>query len=118
MTNLYWWETAHRIADSNQGLGSSLAWTFGAFNVFALTYVSVNMFVAVITTVFIDVRSTENPGGGLTSTQTEDEEKRVRRVQEQRDDWVAPGYFLPALGGEGPYIEVEKPQRERAGLIW
>ena len=33
MANLYWWETAHRIADANRGIGATLAWVFGIFNV-------------------------------------------------------------------------------------
>ena len=47
MANLYWWETAHRLADANNGLGSVIAWHYGALNVFLLTYATVNMFVAV-----------------------------------------------------------------------
>ena len=114
--NLYWWETAHRIMDANDGcgqplptlvdlpaspaqvrscfnsigpatcdqrdemqvdstglivssvsehtsyllrLGSIIAWGYGLFNVLFLTYISVNMFVAVITTVFADVSSSK-----------------------------------------------------------
>jgi hypothetical protein len=97
MANLYWWETAHRIEDANDGLGSIIAWGYGIFNVMFLTYVSVNMFVAVITTVFADVRSAENPGGGMTG------EVEIKKVKKSKP-WKAPFYFVEALGGEGgPY---------------
>jgi hypothetical protein len=83
-----------------------------------LTYVSVNFFVAVITTVFMDQRSLENPGGGFTVA----ERKSLGKAEEQRQrhlaEWSAPAYFVPALGGRGPYAELEKPTGERQGLIW
>ena len=112
MANLYWWETAHRISDSNSGLGSNIAWGYGLFNVFMLTYVSVNMFVAVITTVFMDVRSAENPTGGMSAPEEEEVE------DEEPRKWSKPFYFVAALGGEGPYIEEAKEDpKQRKGII-
>lgn len=98
MANLYWWETAHRIVDANDGLGSLIAWEYGLFNVMFLTYVSVNMFVAVITTVFADVRSVENPAGGFKP----EIDKPVKEIKK----WNKPFYYITALGGPGgPYVQ-------------
>ena len=87
--------------------------------VFALTNVSVNMFVAVITTVFMDVRSIDNPGGGLTTSEQAKQAKKAATAAQQRDAWTAPWYFVAAMGGEGPYVEGDKENpRDRNGLIW
>ena len=76
MANLYWWETSYRISEANDGLGSVIAWGYGIFNVMFLTYVSVNMFVAVITTVFADVRGAEaKTNAALEAKQAAKEEK-------------------------------------------
>eukprot|EP01052_Picozoa_sp_SAG31_P073623 SAG31_NODE_32660_length_353_cov_0.610236_1_plen_91_part_01 len=91
MANLYWWETAHRVADANTGVGSSIAWAFGLFNVFALTYISINMFVAVITSIFMDVRSLQNPGGGLT-TADQAEMASKSAAQQRQESWTQPWY--------------------------
>jgi hypothetical protein len=123
MANLYWWETAHRISDANVGMGSVIAWGFGAFNVFFLSYVTVNMFVAVITTVFMDVRSEGNAeggfGAGTDETFEEKFKRQARELQEASDRWKKPPYFVPLFGGEGPFIESAKEDpAERKGLIW
>lgn len=113
--------------------GSIIAWGFGFFNVFVLTYVSVNMFVAVITTVFADVRSAENPAGAMGSSETPTAEKvlhpdsrcdsnsvvlshplpqwenRRKIYAAQHAAWQRPGYFMEALGGRGPHLEKQHP---------
>ena len=132
MANLYWWETAHRFADANNGLGSSIAWGFGMFNVFFLTYVTVNMFVAVITTVFMDVRSAQAPdegvGGGEAAVDAVTKRDNMLAArQEEADAWKKPFYYIGALGGRSPFEEHEslygpesKEQRDitsRQGVI-
>ena len=121
MANLYWWETAHRLADANNGLGSLISWSFGTFNVFFLSYITVNMFVAVITTVFMDVRSANAPdeglGGGeeqaLGAIQKREQAKQVR--DERAEKWRVPFYFVAALGGRGPFEEHEALYSDDAG---
>jgi hypothetical protein len=122
MANLYWWETAHRYMDANLGLGSDIAWMYGLFNVFFLTYVTVNMFVAVITTVFMDVRSQDDPSAGLGGERETLEQKRegeIAELAQKTDNWSKPFYFVSALGGRGPLVEsqTEEPA-DRNGLIW
>ena len=119
MACLYWWETAHRFVDSGKtspnDLGAIIAWGYGALNILLLTYVCVNMFVAVITTVFADVRSAENPDGGM----VEKKEKGSKKAY--REKWTKPFYYVAALGGpDGPYEERKKKgeqEKERLGLI-
>ena len=55
MTNLYWWETAYQLEDVQGGLGSAISWLFGLIVVFMLSWVTVNMFVAVICDTFSEV---------------------------------------------------------------
>ena len=69
------------------------------------------MFVAVVTTVFMDVRSAERPEGGMHGGGEEEEEELPR-------EWSKPFYYVPYFGGEGPYIEAMKEPEERTGLIW
>jgi hypothetical protein len=101
MACLYWWETAHRMLDANDGMGSDIAWAYGAVNVILFTYVSVNMFVAVITTVFADVRGAEKVAEKLLS------DKQVQSTDGSGDTqspWAPPWYYVPALGGpNGPH---------------
>jgi hypothetical protein len=47
MTQLYWWETASAIENTNYGISSSIAWYCGFFIVILLAFLAVNMFVAV-----------------------------------------------------------------------
>ena len=83
--------------------GSLIAWAFGMINVFFLTMVTVNMFVAAVTTIFMDQRSNATPP----------DEKALAIAQAKKDDaadvsaasWTAPFYFVSAFGGEGPYVE-------------
>jgi hypothetical protein len=111
MAQLYWWETAHRYYDANIGLGSTIAWGFGIFNIMFLTYVSVNMFVAVITTVFADVRSIENASGGMTAEDSPADKlaQKEQKYQERLDAWTKPFYYVAFFGGEGPFKEKMKP---------
>ena len=119
MACLYWWETAHRFSDygatSPNDLGAEIAWSYGLINVTFLTYISVNMFVAVITTVFADVRSAENPEGGMKGKDDKPNKKAYR------DKWTPPFYYVKALGGpSGPYEEKKKKgeqEADREGLI-
>eukprot|EP01043_Picozoa_sp_COSAG02_P015294 COSAG02_NODE_649_length_18914_cov_30.645868_1_plen_1639_part_10 len=120
MANLYWWETAHRLADANNGLGSMISWSFGTFNVFFLSYITVNMFVAVITTVFMDVRTANAPDEGLGdegqamgAIERRDAAKQIRDDRAER--WNKPFYFVAALGGRGPFEEHESLYGEDAG---
>ena len=115
MANLYWWETAHRIMDANDGLGSVIAWGYGIFNVMFLTYVSVNMFVAVITTVFADVRSAENPDGGM----MEKKEKKDRDYDSKvYPKWNRPFYYVESLGGiGGPYEASRRVKKKEQYII-
>lgn len=115
MVMLYWWETAYRIEDANIGMGSSIAWAFGAFNVFILTYVTANMFVAVITTIFMDVRSQEEQRGAFGDKRETLEQKQARldeELERRRKAWSPPAYFVVALGGDGPFGD------RTQGLIW
>lgn len=57
MTQLYWWETAAAIENTNYGISSSLAWYFGFSIVIMLAFLAVNMFVAVITATFAAARA-------------------------------------------------------------
>lgn len=91
---------------SEPGPGSLIAWHFGMINVFLLTMVTVNMFVAAVTTIFMDMRSNATPP---------DEKKLAIAKQQQReaDDnsaaaWSKPPYFVAAFGGEGPYVETKR----------
>eukprot|EP01052_Picozoa_sp_SAG31_P010413 SAG31_NODE_570_length_14016_cov_10.573543_4_plen_2093_part_00 len=81
------------------GPGSIIAWGFGAFNVGMLTLVSVNMFVAAVTTIFMDQRSTENPDGGAVARKD-----RTKKLQAAAA-WSKPPYFVSLFGGEGPFVE-------------
>ena len=120
MACLYWWETAHRYTDfgatSPNDLGSDIAWVYGMINITFLTYISVNMFVAVITTVFADVRGAENPAGGMKAKADKPNKKKA-----YRDKWTPPFYYIKALGGpDGPYEEKKKKgedEKDREGLI-
>jgi hypothetical protein len=117
MAQLYWWETAHRYVDSGaaegwEDLGSKIAWSYGITNIFLMTYVTVNMFVAVITTTFADVRSVENAAGGLVADDLSASEKfdaKFKKYQAKADSWKPPFYFVGVLGGEGPFKEKLKP---------
>ena len=60
MANLYWWETGYRTQDTGLGLAATTAYDFGFIIVFVLSMVSVNMFVAVITDTFGNVRHEES----------------------------------------------------------
>eukprot|EP01048_Picozoa_sp_COSAG05_P012676 COSAG05_NODE_1288_length_5275_cov_2.247488_2_plen_1217_part_00 len=59
MTNLYWWETAYQLQDVEAGLGSDISWIFGFVIVLILSWVTVNMFVAVICDTYSEVMSQE-----------------------------------------------------------
>ena len=117
MSQLYWWETAHRFVDSGavegwHDLGSKIAWSYGICNVFLMTYVTVNMFVAVITTTFADVRSQENPNGAFADDELSANEKfdaKFKKYQAKADAWKPPPYYVAVLGGEGPFREKLKP---------
>ena len=120
MACLYWWETAHRyfdagVAEGWNDLGSVIAWGYGITNIFLMTYVTVNMFVAVITTTFADVRSVENATGGMVAAEdlsaTEKFDAKFKKYQEKADEWKKPFYFIKWLGGEGPFQEKLKPPR-------
>jgi hypothetical protein len=121
MANLYWWETAHRLADANSGLGSIISWSFGTFNVFFLSYITVNMFVAVITTVFMDVRSASAPDEGLGGGEEQavgaiEKRNKANDIRDERaKKWKQPFYFIKALGGRGPFEEHEALYSEDAG---
>lgn len=93
------------------GPGSAIAWVFGAFNVFMLTMVTVNMFVAAVTTIFMDQRSTTNPDGAAAAPPRTP--KQVKQ-DEKAAAWTQPFYFVAACGGEGPYVE---PKRAELGEI-
>jgi hypothetical protein len=56
MTNLYWWETAYQLEDTDAGLASNIAWIFGLIVVFILSWVAINMFVAVICSTWDEMR--------------------------------------------------------------
>ena len=99
---------------SGGGPGSMIAWGFGALNVFLLTMVSVNMFVAAVTTIFMDQRSAENPDGGAGTAATTKADAAKAKVAEMRAAWTAPPYYVKALGGEGPFVE---PMRAVLGEI-
>ncbi|MDA8639371.1 ion transporter [bacterium] len=83
------------------GPGSMVAWAFGALNVFLLTMVSVNMFVAAVTTIFMDQRSAESPDGGAVAPKDVSKAKKQQRAEK----WTAPPYYNKQCGGEGPYVE-------------
>ena len=120
MANLYWWETAHRLADANNGLGSVIAWHYGALNVFLLTYVTVNMFVAVITTVFMDVRTAtvaEATGDRAAKTAVEKRDEAEAARAALGEKWSKPFYFIAFCGGEGPFAEPLKAPEDRQGYI-
>lgn len=119
MVMLSWWETAARISDANVGQGSSIAWIFGAINVFMLTYVTSNMFVAVITTVFMDVRRSDDVElGRHRNTLAQKQSKIDAALLDRANSWTPPVYFVAAFGGDGPYVEQQKEPAERRGLIW
>ena len=89
MTNLYWWETAHQIEDVQGGLGSAISWIFGLIVVFMLSWVTVNMFVAVICDTFSDVL---------------DQQKKFGEVEEEEDldehaveDKIVRNHHMPAM---------------------
>jgi hypothetical protein len=109
MANLYWWETAHRIMDSNDGLGSNIAWGYGLLNVCMLTYISLNMFVAVITTVFADVRSAENPTGGMTAEKPDKADRDYENKVYPK--WNKPFYYVGGLGGPGGPYEARRREK-------
>ena len=118
MACLYWWETAHRFLDANvNSVSANIAWFYGAFNVFILTMVTVNMFVAAVTTIFMDQRSAENPEGGGVSAQIDDPDAPTKK-EIRAENWSKPFYYIPAFGGEGPYVENAKEDpKERLGII-
>lgn len=88
------------------GPGSLIAWVFGMVNVFFLTMVTVNMFVAAVTTVFMDMRSNATPPDekALAIAKTE----RRETADSKAAGWSKPPYFVPAFGGEGPYVETKR----------
>ena len=57
MTQLYWWETAYIIENSDAGVSSTIAWYSGFLIVVMLAFLTVNMFVAVITNTFAAARA-------------------------------------------------------------
>eukprot|EP01052_Picozoa_sp_SAG31_P009471 SAG31_NODE_498_length_14861_cov_3.405026_2_plen_158_part_00 len=69
------------------------------------------MFVAVITTVFADVRSTEHPVGGMSYSEKPAAKKEAERERNAKlhAAWNPPVYFVAALGGRGPYEEAQHP---------
>eukprot|EP01052_Picozoa_sp_SAG31_P044872 SAG31_NODE_7983_length_1549_cov_1.519310_1_plen_383_part_10 len=111
MANLYWWETAHRVVDANSGLGSIIGWHYGLVNVFLLTYISVNMFVAVITTIFADVRSAENPDGGMVAKAAKTD--RDYDSEDKWPKWNKPFYYVQGLGGKGGPYEAKRRLRKK-----
>lgn len=121
------------------GPGSAIAWVFGAFNVFMLTMVTVNMFVAAVTTIFMDQRSVENPDGAAaarprTPRQQEMDARsagemilllaascfpNVKLALTRKStccfaEWTKPFYYVAPFGGEGPFVE---PMRAGLGEI-
>ena len=73
MTNLYWWETAYQIEDVQGGLGSAISWLFGLIVVFMLSWVTVNMFVAVICDTFSNVLAQQAKFDGEDEEEEEDD---------------------------------------------
>ena len=79
MTNLYWWETAYQLEDVQGGLGSAISWVFGLIVVFMLSWVTVNMFVAVICDTFSDVLAQQSKFDEV----DEEEEEEENSVEEK-----------------------------------
>ena len=93
MTNLYWWETAYQLEDVDGGLGSSISWLFGFVIILILSWVTVNMFVAVICDTYSDVTSQE---AKYASDDEEDEDDtRVLDIGETPAAWADP--YAPEL---------------------
>ena len=59
MAALYYWEDGYRIGDSEYGLNSEIGWWFAFTIVLVLSYLTVNMFVAVICDTFGAARDNE-----------------------------------------------------------
>jgi len=76
-----------------------------------LTMVTVNMFVAAVTTIFMDQRSVENPDGAAASPPRT---PKQMEMDENSAAWTKPAYYVPPFGGEGPYVE---PLRGELGSI-
>ena len=83
--------------------GSLIAWTFGMVNVFLLTMVTVNMFVAAVTTIFMDMRSNATPPDEKALAIAKDNRRAVD--DDKAAAWTKPFYFVEPFGGEGPYVE-------------
>ena len=90
----------------------------GLFNVFFLTYVSVNMFVAVITTVFADVRSVMRVEDEIEAARREEAGEVVEVEEKPVKEWEKPCYFVAYFGGEGLHEEHKEDPEDRNGLIW
>ena len=91
------------------GPGTHVAWAFGAFNVFMFTLVTVNMFVAAITTIFMDQRHSANPEGGAAAAPKTDAQKKQEAKAAR---WSRPPYYSAACGGEGPFVEPLRAELE------
>lgn len=120
MACLYWWEAGHRYQDAGtNAVSANIAWFYGMFNVLFLTMITVNMFVAAVTTIFMDQvsighylnlsiplnplpvlqRSAENPdGGGVAVTADLDVPPPKSKKELRAETWTKPFYFVAAFG--------------------